>query len=236
MHYGPKVTQSNMDFCIDIGNPKSGSNATDMVAGKTVTLNNSPTYNANGFMTFDGVNESIQIAHDNYPATFADPFSLECWIYVPTGSTWDNGFRGSILCRGNYDGSHGLWRHPNDLVVSAWCRVRASNNVVTIKERTVSISNDEWTHLAMTWENDVLIAIYKNGELGQSMDPGDLNAAGSQFNADQNDWILCGKNAASGAQSTHFEGDMAMARLYKRALTAAEVKQNFEATRGRFGV
>ena len=236
MHYGPKVTQSNMDFCIDIGNPKSGSNATDMVAGKTVTLNNSPTYNANGFMTFDGVNESIQIAHDNYPATFADPFSLECWIYVPTGSTWDNGFRGSILCRGNYDGSHGLWRHPTDLLVSAWCRVRASNNVVTIKERTVSISNDEWTHLAMTWENDVLIAIYKNGELGQSMDPGDLNAAGSQFNADQNDWILCGKNAASGAQSTHFEGDMAMARLYKRALTAAEVKENFEATRGRFGV
>ena len=236
MHYGPKVTQSNMDFCIDIGNPKSGSNATDMVAGKTVTLNNSPTYNANGFMTFDGVNESIQIAHDNYPATFADPFSLECWIYVPTGSTWDNGFRGSILCRGNYDGSHGLWRHPTDLVVSAWCRVRASNNAVTIKERTVSISNDEWTHLAMTWENDVLIAIYKNGELGQSMDPGDLNAAGSQFNADQNDWIFCGKNAASGAQSSSYDGQASMARMYRRALTAAEVKQNFEATRGRFGV
>lgn len=236
MHYGPKVTQSNMDFCIDIGNPKSGSNATDMVTGKTVTLNNSPTYNSNGFMTFDGVNESIQIAHESYPATFADPFSLECWLYYDSSLTWANAYRGSILCRGNYDGSHGIWRFPTTGVVSAWVRVRASNNAVTTKERTVTLTDNAWNHVMMTWENDVLMAIYKNGELGQSFDPGDVNAAGSLYNADQNDWILCGKNAASGAQSTHFEGDMAMARLYKRALSAAEVKENFEATRGRFGV
>tara|TARA_B100000902_G_scaffold335499_1_gene335247 strand:- start:300 stop:566 length:267 start_codon:yes stop_codon:yes gene_type:complete len=88
----------------------------------------------------------------------------------------------------------------------------------------------------MTWENDVSMAIYKNGELGQSFDPGDLDAAASQTNAEQSDWIFCGRNAASGAQSTFFDGQAALARMYRKALTAAEVKQNFEAARRRFGV
>ena len=161
-HSGAKVAQTNMDYCIDIQNPKNGTNtnaqtgvASDITTGATVTVNGAVYNSTNKSFDFDGTNDYVQIAHDNYPATFADPFTIECWIYVPTGSTWDNGYRGSILCRGNYDGSHGLWRHSSDLVVSAWCRVRASDNTVTIKERTVSISNDVWTHLAMTWENDV---------------------------------------------------------------------------------
>ena len=242
-HSGAKVAQTNMDYCIDIQNPKNGTNtnaqtgvASDITTGATVTVNGAVYNSTNKSFDFDGTNDYVQIAHDNYPATFADPFTIECWIYVPTGSTWDNGYRGSILCRGNYDGSHGLWRHSSDLVVSAWCRVRASDNTVTIKERTVSISNDVWTHLAMTWENYVLMAIYKNGELAQSYDPGDLNAAGSLYNADQNDWIFCGANAASGAASSYYDGQASMARMYRRALTAAEVMNNFNATRGRFGV
>ena len=228
MHYGPKVTQSNMDFCIDIGNSKSGSNATDMVAGQTVTLNNTPTYSSDGYMSFDGVNEWIQIAHGSYPATYNDDFSLEVWVHFPNDIDWTNAYRGAILSRGNYAGSHGLWRHPTDNVISAWCRGGG-----TSKERTVSITRDAWFHIIMTWSNDTLLAIYKNGELGQSYDPGDLQSIGGP---DQNDWILCGKNAASGAQSQFYEGRMAMARLYKKALSAAEVKENFEATRGRFGV
>ena len=230
MHYGPNAVTGDIGFCIDIGNSKSGSNATDFVGGQTVTLNNTPTYSSDGYMSFDGVNESITIADNSYPSAWTDNFSLEVWVYFPNDIDWSNAYRACILSRGGYGGSHGLWRHPTDNVVSAWAR---SGN--TSRERTVSITRDAWWHLVMTWENDTLIAIYKNGELGQSMDPGDHTAVGSA-NIDTGNWILCGKEAASGAQSQFYEGRMALARQYKKALTAAEVKQNFEATRGRFGV
>jgi len=230
MHYGPKVTQENMDFCIDIGNPKSGSNATNIGTANTVTLNNSPTYSSDGYMSFDGVNDHIIIADNSYPAAWTDNFSLEVWVYFPNDIDWTNSYRGSILTRGGYGGSHGLWRHPTDNVISAWARSGGTG-----RERTVTITRDAWFHIVMTWENDTLMAIYKNGELGSSFDPGDHTSV-SGANLDTGRWVLCGKEAASGAQSQYYEGRMALARMYRKALTAKEVKQNFEATRRRFGV
>ena len=181
-------------------------------------------------MSFDGVNESITIADNSYPSAWTDNFSLEVWVYFPNDIDWSNAYRSSILSRGGYGGSHGLWRHSTDNTISAWARSGS-----TSKERTTSITRDAWWHIVMTWENDTLLAIYKNGELGQSYDPGDHTAVGSA-NIDTGNWILCGKEAARGAQGLFYEGRMAMARQYKKALTAAEVKQNFEAMRGRFGV
>ena len=235
MHYGPKVVQE-LEVCIDALNSKSFSSATDIAGGNVTSLANTPAHSTSGYFTFDGVNEDLTVTNNSYPATFADPFSLEVWIYVPSDATWSNSYRSSIFTRGDYDGSHGLWRHPTNNIVSAWCRVRATDDAVTAKERTTTITRDVWTNIIMTWENDALLAIYKNGELGSSYDPSDLNAAGSQYNADQNDWKICSKQAASGGQGTYYEGRMAMARMYKKALTPAEVKQNFDANRKRFGL
>jgi hypothetical protein len=36
--------------------------------------------------------------------------------------------------------------------------------------------------------------------------------------------------------SSQAEGDMSTVRLYNRVLTASEIKQNFEATRSRYGI
>jgi hypothetical protein len=145
----------------------------------------SVTHAADGTFSFDS--QSINTGYNAYPTTFAEPFSVECWIYYDSTLNWTNSYRGSIVTRGSYDGSHGLWRYPTAGVVSAWVRVRASDNAVTTRERTVALTDNAWNHVVMTYENDVLMAIYKNGELGQSFDPGDVNAAGSLYNADQTD-------------------------------------------------
>ena len=227
MHYGPKVVQE-LGICIDALNSKSFSSATDIAGGNATSLANSPTHSTDGYFTFDGVNEDLIVEHDNYPATFADDFSLEVWIYVPSDATWSNSFKSCIFTRGGYGGSHGIWRTSTDNQVCAW--VRSGN---TSKQRSVSITRDAWHNLIMTWKNDNLLAIYKNGELGQSYDPSDVTGLGTP---DQDNWKICGKEAASGAQGTYYEGRLAMARMYKKALTAAEVKQNFDANRKRFGL
>tara|TARA_R110002012_G_scaffold67268_1_gene175374 strand:+ start:948 stop:1631 length:684 start_codon:yes stop_codon:yes gene_type:complete len=227
MHYGPKVVQE-LEICIDAFNSKSFSNATDIAGGNTTTLANTPTHSTDGYFTFDGVNEDLTITNNSYPSTFADDFSLEVWIYVPSGATWSNSYKSSIFTRGSYAGSHGIWRHPTDNLVSAFVRSGG-----TSKERTIAITRDAWHNLIMTWKNDTLLAIYKNGELGQSYDPSDITGLGTP---EDTDWKICSQQAASGAQGTYFEGRMAMARMYKKALTAAEVKQNFDANRKRFGL
>lgn len=228
MHYGPAVVQGNMEVCVDALNPKSGSAGTDISgAGNTINLVNSPTHNSDGYWDFDGVNENLSVTNNSYPAAWTDDFSLEVWMYYPTGNTWSNGNRGCIFSRGSYGGSHGLWRHGTDNVVSA--RVRGDSGS---KERTVSISRDTWTHLVMTWDYDSLLAVYKNGELGQSYDPASYNSG----TPEDSNWTICNKSTGGGSQSTYYDGRLALARMYKKALTAAEVLQNFNATRGRFGV
>ena len=84
----------------------------------------------------------------------------------------------------------------------------------------------------MTWANDSLLAIYKNGELGQSYAPGDLTADVP----DTGTWIVGGSGAASGASGSNYIGKMAKVRIYKTALTANQVKQNYAASRGHFGL
>jgi hypothetical protein len=85
----------------------------------------------------------------------------------------------------------------------------------------------------MTWENDTLMGLYKNGELSSSYDPGDLHSVGSP---DQTDWIIGGQSAASGAQANMYVGQLAKVRIYKTALSADEVKRNYAASRSQFGL
>lgn len=186
----------------------------------------SVTHAADGTFSFDS--QQINTGYNAYPTTFAEDFSIECWIYYNSSLNWTNSYRGSIVTRGSYGGSHGLWRFPTAGVVSAWCRANG-----TSKERTTTLTDNAWNHIIMTWDNDTLMAIYKNGELGSSYDPGDLHSVGSP---DQVDWIIGGQSAASGAQANMYVGQIAKVRIYKTALTADEVKRHYAASRSQFGL
>ena len=184
------------------------------------------THAADGTFSFDS--QSINTGYNAYPTTFAEDFSVECWIYYDSSLNWSNSHRSSIVSRGSYGGSHGLWRNSSAGVVSSWCRANG-----TSKERTVALTDNAWNHIIMTWENDTLMGLYKNGELSASYDPGDLHSVGSP---DQSDWIIGGQSAASGAQGNMYVGQLAKVRIYKTALTADEVKRNYAASRSHFGL
>ena len=186
----------------------------------------SVTHAADGTFSFDS--QVINTGYNAYPTTFAEEFSVECWIYYDSTLNWTNSYRGSIVTRGSYAGSHGLWRFPTAGVVQSWCRANG-----TSKQRSITLTDNAWNHVVMTWENDTLMALYKNGELGESYDPGDLHSVGSP---DQSDWIIGGQSAASGAQANMYVGQLAKVRIYKTALSADEVKRNYAASRSQFGL
>jgi hypothetical protein len=83
-----------------------------------------------------------------------------------------------------------------------------------------------WTHIAGTYDGTTLTT-YVNGISQCSA------TAGNTSNTVNNQGLLIGKGA-SGATSTSFPGSIASVRIYKSALTAAQIQTNFNATRFRF--
>ena len=205
----------------------SRSNALHNLKNATATATENVTFVSDGTITFASGN-NFQTGDISYPTAYTQPFSVECWIYHDSSNTWANSYRGRLVGRGSYAGSHGLWRHPtSNGVVSAWVRSGG-----TSKERTTTLNDNAWNHVVMTWANDSLLAIYKNGELGQSYAPGDI----SGDVPDTGTWIVGGSGAASGASGSNYIGKIAKVQIYKSALTANQVKQNFAAHRVKFGL
>ena len=86
-----------------------------------------------------------------------------------------------------------------------------------------------WNHLVISFHNQA-IKYYRDGVLKDT----DTNSAATiSYSGYENQNVMIGVNP-SGTED--FEGEYSNIKLYNRALTDAEVAQNFEAIRGRFGL
>ena len=82
---------------------------------------------------------------------------------------------------------------------------------------------NQWWNGVVTWNNSTGWVLYLNGD---------------QVDTDDN---LVGPNNAETFISKYasgywFDGDIAQVLIYDRVITAAEVKQNFDATKSRYGL
>jgi len=96
-----------------------------------------------------------------------------------------------------------------------------------------SIENNQWYHLVFTHNyngTNTVASIYINGELKASQ-----SFVGQQ-SASTGRVFMLGAWDSSNPTSYPFYGKISQASIHNRALSAAEIKQNFEALRGRFGI
>ena len=188
---------------------------------------NSLSYDTDGLITFDGVDDRIQYAGSNYPAVWSDAVTVEVWMRVPTGATWgDATYLQGILARGGYAGSIGLARDTSE----GNLQMRARHDGASVSAYATGLSRDVFHHVVGTW-NGSTVSVYINGDL--------IDTSASTVTSgvpDNGDWVLGGNIAFGGASGGHSEGDYALGRVYKKELTAAQIQQNFAANRKRFGV
>ena len=100
----------------------------------------------------------------------------------------------------------------NDNTISGWSGVHPLNT---------------WGHYAVTWNSGVESRIYFNGVLRQTVSIGTLTNSNDSSNGR---WGLGHATA-----NNRWLGQMGTFKHYNRVLTAAEVLQNFQADRPRFG-
>jgi len=91
-----------------------------------------------------------------------------------------------------------------------------------------SFPTGQWSHVVVTW-NGTDIKQYINGELKTSQ------SQGGSYTNDANQPLYLGRRS-SASPSYFWCGKLAVAQVYKIALSGAQIKANFNAQRSRFGV
>jgi hypothetical protein len=226
---GPTVVTNGLVLALDAGNtqsyPGSGTTWNDLSGrNNTGTLTNGPTFNSGngGSIVFDGLNDLISLGTGFTGLDLIDK-SFQCWI-KKTGAVqkgvvdkdFDNGDP-------NY-GGWGFWIQANNKL-SWW----AHPNLDLLDDGSLSVSNTTWTNVAVTWNSSTKTAsFYINGVLNSS-----------KTNASIVEKVSGSANFVIGAfrdTTNTFDGSISIVKAYNRSLTSAEIRQNFNATRGRFGI
>jgi hypothetical protein len=218
------IVTSGLTMLLDAGfipsYPKSGLTWSDLsYNGNNGTLTNGPTYSSNsgGTIVFDGTNDYV-----NGPAISAQltgNITVEAWIYITSGpSDWVRIIGTGSNPSGNR--TFGLWYDISRRLL--WQRYGATDPSIY----PVNVLNyNTWYYVAATTSGNSH-ALYVNGSsIGTSTATGPWTAS--------NETITIG--SAVGIH-TYLTGNISIARIYTRGLSASEILQNYNAQKSRFGL
>lgn len=208
-------------LCLDAANgrsyPGSGTAWNDLSGnGNNGTLTNGPTYSANnlGSIQFDGVNDYATTGKIVVPNS-SSPYTVSVWCYRDRNNV---GYE-ELLAQWTFANSSNSFffgfNNSNVRFTDDW------NNVVV----SGAGNTGAWMNLVGVYSISNAF-IYLNGNLSVTK--------GSGFSYTGTGNIIVGRQGE--LNSEYFGGKIAQASIYNKALTPAEIQQNFNATRGRFGI
>jgi hypothetical protein len=230
LNHSPKIVTNGLIFCLDAKNIKSypGSGATWLnAAGRAdmlATLTGSPTYNTNGYFSFNG---TTQYAKRLIPTvTFGNSSNISYNVWFRQTSTSAGGIVRPISLT-SVIASYTLMQlsvESNSLTFST------SKNLGAGFDFTTGYAipfNGTWVNASISHTFGGPVYIYVNGSLIYTTTNNTSIATGpySYYEIGQNETTF-----------DFFGGDIAYVSYYDIALTTAEVQQNFNAIRGRFGI
>jgi hypothetical protein len=226
---GPNIVEDGLIYLIDPQStrsyPGSGTTVYPMVAANNnnATLNGSITYtsgaqggfNFNGPTTFDNISLTETVTHKT-----GQSFSYDVWVYFDALSGYDKTIVGKVGC------NVGLMQVGASMRMSIYGPngVCASGNInYTAVSSTVT---GEWLYYTGTYEVGVGIKLYSNGIL----------AATTAYTGDIGNYADVMFFGGSINANYAMDGRIGEDKVYSKTLTQAEVTQNFNAARTRFGI
>jgi hypothetical protein len=180
---------------------------------KNGTLVNGPTFDSNGWFTFDGTDDYVQGPIPNQNPSSA---TLEVWYNTAV----DEGFPGEnrLLALGVSSGIPGGASAPgislrlrDDRV--AFAARKADNSGYWDIYSGATVIDGRWKHVIGTFDTTALKR-YENGVLTEQTTTG------------QN-YLTASDGYSVGGATAFFDGKIAKARFYSKTLTQAEVLQNY---------
>ena len=224
LQHSPSIVTNGLVFCMDSGNPRSypGSGTTwydATTTGYNATLTNGPVFtssSASSYFTFDGVNDLATIPNN----TALDTQTPTVEVWVKTNATSQNGF---WFEKGSVNSQYALFQEGT---VIQW-RLGPLGDLSTTTATYMNTSN--WYQVVGTFTSGSRI-LYINGVQVNS------NATTGTLSTNANGMSIGAYGGTSGSNAYYYNGALSVCRVYNRVLSAAEVLQNFNALRGRYGL
>jgi hypothetical protein len=213
--HSPSIVLNGLVLCLDAGNtksyPGSGTTWTDVSGrGNNGTMSN-VTYSSDngGSMVFNGTSSSVSNA---MPSPGSVPITFDFWINsntsTPVGLFDTAPLQANVLR--NYSAGNIEWWSGDPTV-------------------SLGLSALTWTNITIEYSftTNRTIKYYRNGNLITTA----TGSASSTFA-----WTSLIFGNINGGGAGWYSGKISTIKIYNRALSAAEVSQNFNALRGRFGI
>ena len=215
-NYSPKIITDGLVLYLDAANtrsyPGSGTVWSDLSrGGNNGTLTNGPTFNSGngGSIVFDGSNDYILLPNGILSGT--GNFTVNQWIKSNStnyGTTFGNFPSGNlqIIYGINYIGMY---------LDNSTAYVSSPNSIYT--------------------QNIIMITALRSGTTTYFYINGILQKTGSSSSTigNTNSTFRIGTNTIN---SEAFPGNIYNTQIYNRALSAQEIQQNYNATKGRYGL
>ena len=224
-NYNPRIVNDGLVLALDAANtksyPGSGTTWTDLSGNSnTGTLTNGPTYSTanGGSIVFDGVDDFIDFTSDSNLLPTAG-LTVSVWFNPNVTTTGTN--RGLVGKTSTTSNGYSFFISTRN---NMGFRVNGISTVTLF-----SLITGAWFNIVGTWTPSTSMAVYRNGTLYNSIttsipasitDPSSILEIGSPYPG----------------SLTYFNGNIAQVSVYNRALSAAEIQQNFNSVRSRFGI
>jgi hypothetical protein len=234
-NYSPKIITDGLVLYLDAANtrsyPGSGTVWSDLSrGGNNGTLTNGPTFNSGngGNIVFDGSNDYIEISPNGTTSGFnVQSFTIDMWVKVVNVGAynvlWSYDFTSHTP---PYYSQH---IRTNNTIGQSTTSMTFTININGTSFQTVGtiiINFNQWINVTFTRNSSTNVNIsYLNGVLKQQTTVASII---SYYN--QEVWIGRGN---FGGYTT---GNISACKFYNRALSALEVLQNYNATKGRYGL
>jgi len=248
-HAGPNIIEDNLVLCLDSGNTKSypgtGTTWTDMINAHSATMKSPVDYQSifGGVMHFaggsphtdDGSDEYVTLPTSALPNGLGATSTIEIWNYWDNasqpGGTWPDAWYGALFTNSaEADWSSGAGG-DNGLIFGY--------NMIVRKNASGSQINTSYSPqpATQTWHQHVLTLNSGTGTVyvdkSQVMSASTFRTNYGQSNGTLGIGIA---DTYSSKPRGEFDGYISIVRIYDKVLSTAEIKQNFDATKRRYGL
>ena len=231
LQHSPRIITDGLVLCLDAANkrsyPGSGTVWTDLAGSNNGTLTNGPTFSSanRGSIVFDGSNDYVNLPN---AASTISTFNITvgCWIKQASIHT-SNTFTSikSIVQVGTAEiGSNScFYLHLRNSQI--YFRYQGGSNIAQVSPG-INQDINNW-HYYVGVSDNTSISFYRDGIfLGSALYSFSFTSLAN------NNIDLC----KTGGYSNYFNGNLAQVSIYNRALTPAEIQQNYNALKGRYNL
>ena len=194
----------------------------DIAASRTMTVNNNPftTPAINPQLTFDGSDDYLNLDVNSIPTGNQ--------ITVEFIAAWNGGLQPNSIIAGGAGGNQDLSLHlPWSDGNVYWDAGRPFNRIYKAASSSEYLGNHHW--VCTKNANTGVMEIYLDGNLWHS--GGGLTSAMPSLSS-----ASIGRYDNGSFQGYYYKGNIYVAKVYNRALSAGEVKQNFNHYKTRYNI